>query len=209
MKHPIFLSGPHGSGKTTLLNKLKEKHNIFYENDFDIDFLKEFPNIRNLSDFERCLIRLYHRIYLTNYAGTLAASKSENVIITSRGIYDSAAYISTYRKLNWFEEQHFERLKFILENSGYQPYTIVLNPPPEVVAARLDGRRKEGTRKTRDDVFLSEDSYEFIENICQFFSGLRDMEHILYIEDNTDSDIERILSWVDEINADRPIFNIR
>ncbi|MFD1956887.1 AAA family ATPase [Paenibacillus thailandensis] len=181
MNYPIFVSGPHGSGKTTLINKLKAKHDIFFENDFDIDFLTEFPNIKKLSNFERCLIRLYHRIYLTSHANSLAAGNPEKVIITSRGIYDSAAYIHTYKKLNWFSSENSEKLNFIVNNSGFNPYTIVLNPPPEVVTERLEGRRSQGTRKERDEVFISEDSKEFVESICEYFRSLKNNDNVLYL----------------------------
>lgn len=205
MYQPIFLSGPHGSGKTTLLNKLKKEYPLFIENNFDIDFLTEFPNIKSLSNFERCLLRLYHRIYLKDYSRLMAERYDENVVITSRGIYDSAAYVHTYKSLNWFSDTNFEKLDFIIDNLGPMPYTIVLNPPSEVVTERLAGRRTKGTRKTRDEIFQSEDSIEFVESICGYFYSLKDKEHILYLEDNTDQDIEKILNWIQKINQNEII----
>jgi hypothetical protein len=115
-----------------LIRKLFQKYDIFIENDFDIDFVTEFPSIKSLTDFERCLLRLYHRIYLTNYANKLAEDHPDQVILTSRGVYDSQAYIHTYHQLGRIPEDKFKTLDFISNHLHITPYTIVLNPPFEV-----------------------------------------------------------------------------
>ena len=62
MNNVIFFSGPHGGGKTTLINSLLKKCEYTVENDFDINFLEHFHSISIMDDFERCLLRLYHRM---------------------------------------------------------------------------------------------------------------------------------------------------
>lgn len=199
---PIFLSGPHGSGKTTLLNELLNNE-LIIESDFEIDFLSEFPSMKILSDFERCLLRLYHRIYLSNYTHNLAEDNPEKTIITSRGIYDSAAYINTYQKLGWISKEKYKKLDFIINNLRFKPYTIVLNPPFEVVKERLMKRREIGVRKERDEIFKSEDSDLFLKEICNYFETLKHEQHVLYIEDNGEKEIKKIMSWIEMLKTEK------
>lgn len=196
MKSTIFISGPHGAGKTTLINKLLSNHKLFLENTFNVDFLTEVPNIRTMTHFERCLFRLYHRIYCTNYAQQLAADYPKSVLLTSRGIYDSLAYVKSYKEFNWLSDEEFSKLNFIMDNSGYLPNTIVLNPLFETVKARLDQRRVVGSRKLRDQIFSFEDSDKFIKSLCKSFAFLADLKNVLYLEDNEDKDLEKILDWI-------------
>lgn len=94
MKNLLFCSGPHGSGKTTLISNLIQENVFLLENDFDINFLENFNTIKLMSDFERCLLRLYHRIYVQNYA--TSNIKKNKTIVVSRSVYDSFAYVETY-----------------------------------------------------------------------------------------------------------------
>lgn len=205
MNKPIFVSGSHGSGKTTLINKLLKKYNVFMDNDFDLDFSIEFSGLKQLSDFERCLIRLYHRIYLTTHSYEMAETNPDKVIITSRGIYDSEAYINTYSRGDWISKNQKDKLDFILNNRILQPYTIILNPPFEVIKERLTNRINQHTRALRDDLFKREDTDEFLKVMNVYFEGYKGKENVLYIEDNSDAEIEKIMVWIESINNSEQI----
>lgn len=194
---PLFLSGPHGGGKTTLVEKLKRHSNIFTDNDFDIDFTVDFPSIASLSDFERSLLRLYHRFFIANYANILAKENPGKVILTNRTVYDSEAYIRAYKDLGWISEEQYNKLEKIIKNLTYRPRTIVLNPPVEVIIGRLEKRRVSATRTNRDRIFKNEDSDIFVGRLHSYFEDLRDQQNILYIEDNGDEEVDKIMSWLD------------
>jgi len=196
MTPPIFVSGPHGCGKTTLLEKLFARYDLFLENDFDIDFVTDFPHITVLTDFEKCLLRLYHRNYLTDYARLLARRHNQRVILTSRGVYDSEAYTRTYRDVGWINAEEYATLDFVLGNLGYRPYTIVVNPPVDVVWERLSRRRAAGVRKARDAAFKSEDTIAFLAIMSAHYKSMNNRPHVLYLEDNSDTDIEHIMVWL-------------
>ncbi|MFC6232547.1 deoxynucleoside kinase [Paenibacillus allorhizosphaerae] len=200
MKKPIFISGPHGSGKTTLIDKLLSNYGMFVENSFDIDFISQFPSIKTLSHFERCLLRLYHRIYISYYADQFAQMQNGKVTLVSRGIYDSEAYINVYKEYDWITGENSNTLDFILRNNTYTPYTIVLNPPVEVIMQRLEKRIETGVRGTRDKVFKIEDTYEFVKSLHNQFMLFKNRKNILYIEDNTEKEVEAILHWIEEIS---------
>ena len=205
MRPPVFLSGPQGSGKTTLLEKLCSKYELFYENDFDIDSIKEFPSIKVMSHFERCLLRLYHRIYLTDYATLLSEKHPDKVILTSRGIKDSEAYIKAYKDFDWISDDCYSTLEFVLNNFRYKPYTIILNPPFEVVKQRLENRRKQGVRILRDELFSHEDTDDFLKSICMHFEQFKNTERVLYLENNEEDDIKKIFDWLDGLKkVDEP-----
>jgi len=201
MKSTIFVSGPHGSGKTTLINQLLKEHSIFQENNFEIDFTQEFPSIKTMTFFERCLLRLYHRLYVGRYSGELSLKNPDNIIITSRSIYDSAAYIKSYREMNWLTDEQTDKMNFIIQHSDHAPYTIILNPTFRTIKSRLEKRRNIGIRKTRDEVFSYEDSDVFIQSMHESFSGFRDLKNTLYIEDNGKKEIDVILDWVKQITT--------
>lgn len=123
MYQPIFFSGPHGGGKSTLIEKL-HAHSLFIENDFDIDFTTDFPNLNSLSSFERSLIRLYHRYFIGQYAYSLAKKYPDKFILTNRTVYDSEAYVYAYNKLGWITGQEYEKLKFVIDRFYLRPYAI-------------------------------------------------------------------------------------
>lgn len=193
---PIFISGPHGGGKSTLINKLKNSADLFLENDFDIDFTIDFPSISSLSHFERSLIRLYHRFFIANYAQGLAKAHLDKAILTNRTVYDSEAYINVYRELKWISEDQFQKLDFVIKNFTYRPCAIILNPPLEIIKSRLAKRRDEATRTNRDKIFESEDSDLFLERLHDYFETLKRQGNLIYIEDNGEEEIQKIITWV-------------
>lgn len=192
---PLFLSGPHGGGKTTLTKALLAQSSAFIENGFDIDFTTDFPSLSSLSHFERCLMRLYHRFFITNYARTQAITHPEQCIITNRSVYDSEAYINVYRDLHWISEAQFQKLDLVLKNFQPRPATVVLNPPVEVIKQRLQGRRSAATRVNRDTIFANEDSDEFIERLHGYFASYKNQENILYLENNSQMEQNLLLEW--------------
>ncbi|KKT20947.1 hypothetical protein A3G55_00320 [Candidatus Giovannonibacteria bacterium RIFCSPLOWO2_12_FULL_44_25] len=192
---PIFISGPHGGGKSTLLNKLSGVSNLFLENNFDIDFTVDFPSLSSLSHFERSLIRLYHRFFIAHYANSLAKSCPDKFIITNRTIYDSEAYINVYRKLNWISKAEFETLDFVMKNFGDRPNAIILNPSLHTIKSRLRTRRDMATRTNRDKVFVGEDTDTFLSNLHNYFQRFKHTASVLYIKDNGNAEIKKIISW--------------
>ncbi len=195
----VFFSGPHGSGKTTLINKLVEKYECFSENDFDVNFLEQFSTIKIMNDFERCLLRLYHRIFIQSYASEKSNKKEEHMVtLVSRSIYDSFAYIETYREIGKFTFKELEVLLNVEEGIGDYPLTVILNPSPGIIMERLLKRRKTGARSERDKLFCKEDTYEFVCSLHDKFERYRDKDGVLYIEDNDESAMEQIYNWLIE-----------
>jgi thymidylate kinase len=196
---PIFISGPHGGGKSTLVDKLKSSSDLFLENDFDIDFTIDFPSISSLSHFERSLMRLYHRFFIASYAQKLAKENPGKVILTNRTVYDSGAYINAYHELKWISEDQFQKLDFVTKNFSLRPYAIILNPPLEVIKNRLGKRRDKATRTNRDKIFKNEDSDEFLENLYNYFTKFKNRDGVVYVEDNNEIAIQKIIAWVKDI----------
>ena len=200
MRPPIFVSGPHGAGKTTLINRLAGNSGRFLVNDYDIDFPSEFPTIKYMSHFETCLVRLYHRIYSAEYARQLAVKTPQRVVITSRGIYDSKAYIHTYHTLGWITRKQADKLNFVVDSIDETLYnTIILNPKTSVVSERLSIRKTRGERKERDILFNDEDTEDFLEILGDFFLSLKDKRNILFLEDNGEDDFIRIEEWLESV----------
>src|SRR3989344_2737882 len=194
----IFISGPHGSGKSTLLKNIIEKYpELIIENDIDINFAEQIPSINNLSNFQRSLIRLVYRKFRELYAFKMSGLYGGKIILTDRSIYDSLAYINTYRKLKWISEREYSKLISMFKDLDNLPKTIILNPSVEVIKKRLNKRRNIGNRRTRDVLFKKEDSDLFIELLHNEFEKLKGKLGILYIEDNSDLEIEKILNWIE------------
>ncbi|MBI4434515.1 hypothetical protein HY635_01740 [Candidatus Uhrbacteria bacterium] len=194
----LFISGPHGGGKSTLSKRLAAMDQRFVENDFDIDFTVDFPNIASLSPFERCLIRLYHRMFIASYAETLAAKHPGACIVTNRTMYDSEAYIHVYRDVGWITVEELRKLDLVLSNVSVRPYAVVLNPPVAVILQHLKKRRSQGTRSVRDDVFANEDSESFLTLLHAHFEKFKTNDHVLYLEDDSDASLQRIIHWVEQ-----------
>lgn len=197
MKKTIFVSGPHGSGKTTLISKLLNR-DMFIENNFDINFIKECENFPNLNNFEKCLVRLYHRIYLTSYARSYSNDNPDKTIITSRGLFDSLAYINSYQKMGWITKDQAQKMKYILGHPDNEPNTIILNPKFEVIRERLNARIELGSRKNRDRIFSYEDTEEFVSILHDEFVKMRTLPNVIYLEDNCEREISQIIDWVNQ-----------
>lgn len=193
---PVSISGPHGGGKSTLVEKLKRHTDLFLENNFDIDFTIDFPSISALSHFERSLLRIYHRFFIAGYTKKLVKENPEKVILTNRTIYDSEAYINVYHELKWITENQFQKLNFVINNFTARPHAIILNPPLEVIRDRLGKRRGEATRTNRDKIFKNEDSDEFLDKLHHYFTRFKDGKRFVYVEDNDEVAIQKIIDWV-------------
>ncbi len=198
MKNLLFCSGPHGSGKTTLISNLIQENVFLLENDFDINFLENFNTIKLMSDFERCLLRLYHRIYVQNYA--TSNIKKNKTIVVSRSVYDSFAYVETYYQLGKISEKEYRIINKIKDNYSDFPKTIILNPPVETIMERLKKRFENNERPERKEIFNAEDSLEFVSLLHDNFSKYKKYSNILYIENNEYEDRLRIKKWILENN---------
>lgn len=195
---PLYISGPHGGGKSTLVDRLKQKSNIFIDNNFDIDFTIDFPSLSILSHFEKSLLRVYHRLFVTGYTQNLSKANPGKVVITNRTVIDSAAYTDVYRKLNWISQDQYQKLSFIINNFPYKPKTVILNPSLRVIKERLHLRRDQRTRVNRDEAFTTEDSDIFLENLHNYFERFQNQKNILYLKDNSENDIQKITEWVQQ-----------
>lgn len=208
MKEPLFFSGPHGGGKTTLIKKLALEIEGFKENMFDIDFLTEFKSIRLMNDFERCLLRLYHRIYIMNYIRNNSA-QSDFVQLVSRSVYDSFAYIDTYFEIGEINSKQYGLFEKIKENLDYYPKTVILNPSLDLNLERLENRRRKGERKERDRVFRKEDTRSFLQILHNNFAKYKTSENVLYLENNTEQDINKIKKWLVTYSDEEGEYNVK
>ncbi len=191
----IFFSGPHGGGKTTLINLILNHYQYAKENDFDINFLKYFNSISVMNDFERCLLRLYHRMFVANYAEQYS-KKSDKTILVSRSVYDSFAYIDTYYQMGKINDFQFEIFKNIKSSLSILPDTVILNPSVEIIMERLEKRRSNNERPERDATFRNEDKEQFVKLLHDNFEKYSEDKNILYITNNEIEDIKKINDWI-------------
>lgn len=196
MKKQIFFSGPHGGGKTTLINSILNKYQNTVENDFDINFLKNFHSISTMNDFERCLLRLYHRMFVENYVQQLSCQGQKTVLV-SRSVYDSFAYIDTYYQLGKIDEYKYDIFSKIKRSLPMLPNTVILNPNVDVIMQRLEKRRVNNERPERNITFKSEDSEEFVRLLHDNFEKYSVDKNVLYITDNKIEEINKIRDWID------------
>lgn len=196
MKHIVFYSGPHGSGKTTLINHLKSENDFVIANDFDITFLEHFTTIKIMSDFERCLLRLYHRMYVQQYSYAQTKNNMKKTILVSRSVYDSFAYVETYYQLGKISRSEYEIIKKIKDNYSDVPNTVILNPSVEVIMTRLKKRRDNKERPEREQIFKSEDEIEFVSLLHDNFKKYKDDKTVLYLENNEWEDRIKIKKWI-------------
>ncbi|MFI0938580.1 AAA family ATPase [Streptomyces sp. NPDC021020] len=191
----IYVSGPHGGGKTTLIERLVRDRPDFSALSFDIDFLRDFTSFKGLQHWERCLVRLYHRSYLTTLADSRATADPGTHLLVSRGIRDSEAYIRAYTKLGWITPEQFRDLDFVLRNQAHPVPTVLLVPPLDTVVTRLRGRTRAGVREERDRVFRHEDTDEFTRLLWEEFAAMEGRDDVLVLRDNDPGAIEQIRGW--------------
>lgn len=207
MQISIYISGPHGSGKTTLINNLLNNNSLFTENDFDINFFHDFPSMEVMNAFERCLVRLYHRIYTAIYTKDQCKIENESsnsiqkVLLVSRSIYDSVAYSQTEFLLSQMTNKEHDILKSIETNALniVKPYTIILNPPVDVILSHLAKRKKYNERADRELLCSREDTYQYVKLVHDAFVQFKNNQNVLYITDNDDLSIKIILEWIENL----------
>ncbi|ATL72521.1 hypothetical protein [Nocardia terpenica] len=191
MKHCVCVSGPHGGGKTYLIDKLLTDDR-FTDPAVDIDFLSEFGSFRALEDWERSLLRLYHRIVMPQ----LIEPVPGRCVLVSRGAADSEAYIEAYARLGWISGDQHKRLRQIIDHLPAQPPTLLLLPDLDLNQQRLDGRIAQRVRGDRDTVFRREDQPEFLTTLHQAFAELADRPGVLTIHDNQPAQITEVIDWI-------------
>lgn len=192
MKDLVCVSGPHGGGKTYLIDRLA-RESMFTIPSFEIDFLSEFTSFADLRDWERSLVRLYHRIFVSSLT---VDREPGRCVLVSRGPLDSEAYIEAYHRLGWIEGAEYKVLRSIIDVIPAWPPTILLLPDLELNQARLQGRITEKVRAMRDTVFSREDQPEFLTALRQAFEDLSDRPNVLTIRDNEGPQMTAALDWI-------------
>ncbi|MEV6774347.1 hypothetical protein AB0N05_37500 [Nocardia sp. NPDC051030] len=191
MKSSVCVSGPHGGGKTYMIDYLLADDR-FVSPSVDIDFLSEFASFRVLEDWERSLLRLYHRIIMSQ----LVEPVSGRCVLVSRGIADSEAYIEAYARLGWISGQQYKRLRQIIDNLPIRPTTLLLLPDLNLNQQRLTGRIAQHVRGDRDKVFHREDQPEFLAALHQAFAELADRPEVFTIGDNEGPALDEAIGWL-------------
>ena len=87
-------------------------------------------------------------------------------------------------------------LKKVFNQIPDNPYTVILNPTIEKNLQRLEIRHNRGERKERNNIFSREDTADFIVCMHDIVESYRDINNVLYIEDNDDENIDRVIGWV-------------
>ncbi|SFO28739.1 Thymidylate kinase [Pseudobutyrivibrio sp. UC1225] len=195
----IFIAGPHGSGKTTLISEMVKQSTKYIKDDFSIDFTNEMDTLPEMTIFEKCLIRLYHRFYTAERAIKKSSDKNdERVLIVDRSLYDSLVYVEVEYKLGELNDWQYNKLKDIILTGleMIKPYTVILNPDAEEVVNRLEDRRKKGTRKKRDVLCAREDNTTYIGMMNDEFEKLSANDKVLQIRNNGPDDIKMIEEWL-------------
>ena len=184
-----------------MISKLIGDSSKFIKDDFTIDFTHEMETLPEMTIFEKCLVRLYHRFYTAERAIAKSENNTEDkVLVVDRSIYDSLVYIEVEHKLGELTDEQYDKLMNIVNNGieMIKPYTVVLNPYPEEVVRRLDIRHKQGTRKKRDELCAREDNVEYVGLMTEVFKKISHDENIFCIHNNEDEDIKEIYQWVDK-----------
>lgn len=202
MLPPISISGPHGAGKTTLAKLLRARYPArFIRNDFQLDFATALPTLPRMTNFERDLFRLYHRIFRSQHATLLAQRHPRAFVLSDRSVYDSLAYIEVDRALRLITPTEHRVLRNVLDShfALNRPYTIVLNPPLSVLLQRLQKRKRTGMRKRRDTIFAAEDIPAFLRRLRNQFRALKGRPNILYLEHDDERAITTVTAWTERI----------
>jgi predicted ATPase len=195
---PLFISGPHGAGKTTLIERLKRRDNSYVEPEFDIDFLSQFPSFSSFSPWECSLVRLYHRIFLTQHAERLSRDRLDTRILVSRGVLDSVAYIRSYQALEWITGEQFSYLSTILNEVDEKSITVILNPSIDVICRRLSIRRARRQRTHRDQKFANEDTPKFVSLLWKQYEVMKERDNVLLLRNNEEGDCDLVVDWLEE-----------
>jgi deoxyadenosine/deoxycytidine kinase len=196
----VFISGPHGCGKTKLIKELLEDKETFVLNDYDIKFVEELDTIAEMTTFEECLLRLYHRFYTAEQALLKCKeNQTDKVCIVDRSIIDSMVYNKVEYDLGTLTEEQYRKLSEISKNAMkiIKPNVIILNPDAKYVVEYLQQRRKTKAREKRDFFCAREDSYEYINNMHKEYERFYDDNNkVLNISSNDKESIKRIYSWI-------------
>lgn len=191
MKPSVCVSGPHGGGKTYMIDWLLADSR-FIAPSVDIDFLSEFASFRVLEDWERSLLRLYHRIVMAQ----LVEPVQDRCVLISRGIADSEAYVEAYARLGWISDPQYKRLRQIIDNLPYRPPTLLLLPDLDLNQARLAARIAQRVRGDRDQVFRREDQPEFLTALHQAFTELSSRPEVFTVRDNEGPALDAAIGWL-------------
>jgi hypothetical protein len=194
MRPAVFFSGPHGGGKTTLIDRMLATSDRYRLPAFEIEFLSQFRSFPDLEDWERCLVRLYHRMYIAQ--SNAEPREPGTCTLISRGVRDSEAYIRAYGKLGIIPPDKVDILDRVLAGDRQPCPTVLLNPPLEVVRRRLSGRREAKVRAERDALFSFEDTDEFLVALWEAFEDMTSREDVLLLRDNEAADIARAAAWI-------------
>ncbi|SHO43123.1 AAA family ATPase [Anaerocolumna xylanovorans] len=196
---PIFISGPHGCGKTTLINKLLKDQINFVLDDYKIDFVNDLASISIMTVYEECLLRIYHRFYTAEQAILKCKNTSDNkILVVDRSIYDSLVYNKVEYILGKITKSQYDNLTEIADNGlkVIKPYTVILNPNPDIVVDYLEKRQVSGTRKDRDKLCAREDTHEYINMMNAEYVKLYTEENVLVIDNKEIDGMNKVYKWI-------------